>query len=170
MAESKCPTLSWINFLPSSWYNSLILIQDENNVVNILMFQLLLSSVYAKSRISLLFIQPHQQGGWGCPRSCDGTQMIPADLRNIPDHVVACPACRAGARQKGRMFRVMVLGWSTLQGKEAPQIHECTLIKRTDKSQRIRIQLETVLNYTLGMEIDILIPDPLNKHTAVYFG
>lgn len=47
-----CPGFGWdrVNFLPSSWYSAVLWIQYENNVDNTLVFLLLLSSAYSKSR------------------------------------------------------------------------------------------------------------------------
>jgi len=49
---STCPGFDWgrVNFLPSSRYSAVVWIYCENNVDKTLMFWLLLSSAYIKSR------------------------------------------------------------------------------------------------------------------------
>jgi len=65
------------------------------------MFELLLSSAYTESRTFLLPTPPHQQLGWGCTRTWEGTQLgylTPADEKDIPHHVRSCSAIKAGGR------------------------------------------------------------------------
>lgn len=62
-------------------------IGDGNSVDNTGMFQLLLSKAYTELRSSLLLTLPNQRGvGWGCTRSCEGTQLAklsPTEQRDI---------------------------------------------------------------------------------------
>ena len=84
---------------------------DENSVDNTGMFALLLSSAYTESRPFLLLTPPHQQEGWGCTRTWEGTQLgqlTPTDQRDIPHHMASCSAYKAGGRRrKGGTFGVM---------------------------------------------------------------
>ena len=59
----------------------------ENSVNNTEMFLLLLSSAYTEPRPFLLLTPPHQQVGWGCTSSWEGTQpgqLTPTDLKGYP--------------------------------------------------------------------------------------
>ena len=61
-------------------------------------FQLLLSSVYTKSRIFQLLV-PSQQEGWRGTKSWEGTQpgqLTQTGQRGIPYHVTSCPVCKLG--------------------------------------------------------------------------
>ena len=84
-----------------------------NSVDNAEVFLLLLSSAYTESRSFLLLTPPHQQIGWGCTRSWEGTQLgqlTPTDPRDIPDHMMSCLAYKAGGRRrKGGTFRITAI-------------------------------------------------------------
>ena len=76
-----------------------------NSVDNTGMFSLLLSSAYTESRPFLLLTAPHQQGGWGCTKSWEDTQLgqlTPTDQRDTAYHMMSCSAYKAGRRQGGR--------------------------------------------------------------------
>ena len=68
-------------------------------------------AVLRESGPFLLLTPPHQQVGWGCTRSWEGTQLgqlTPTAQRDIPDHMMPCSAYKAGRRRRKRgMFRVM---------------------------------------------------------------
>jgi len=57
-----------------------------------------------------LFTLSHQQVGWGCTRSWEGThpvQMTPTDQRDVPHHVMSHLAIKSGGRsRKGGTFEV----------------------------------------------------------------
>jgi len=67
----------------------------EYSIDNTGIFLLLLSSAYAESRLYLLFTPPHQQAGWGCTGSWDGTQLgqlTPADQNDMLYHMTSYSA------------------------------------------------------------------------------
>jgi len=77
----------------------------ENSVDNEEMFLLFLSSSYTVSRLFLLLTPPHQQVGWECRRSWEGTrlgQLTPSDQRDSPYHMMSCSADKAGGRRRKR--------------------------------------------------------------------
>ena len=81
------------------------------------MFLLLLSSAYTQSRPFLLLTPLHQQGGWRCTRSREGTQpgqLTPSDQRDIPYYMASCSAYKAGGRRRtGRLFGLMEFVFSS---------------------------------------------------------
>ena len=113
---SSCTGWDRVNFLHNNWYGAVFWICAENSVDNTGMFQLWLSRAYTVSRPFLLLTPPHQPGGWGCPRSWEGTQpgqLTPTDQRDIPYRMTSCAAYKAGGRRrKGGTFGVMAICWS----------------------------------------------------------
>lgn len=81
--------------------------------------ELLLSSLsraFTASRPFLFLTSAHQWGGCECPRCWEGKQqeqLIPAEPRDMPQHMVSCSVYRAGARKRKKqgegIFTVMVL-------------------------------------------------------------
>lgn len=62
-----------VNFLHCSQYGAMIWICAENNVNNIKMFSVLLSSAYTEQ--SRFLLSYHQGGGWECTSIWEGTQL-----------------------------------------------------------------------------------------------
>jgi len=74
-----------------------------NSVDYIEIFSLLLSSAHTASRPFLLLVLPHQQVGWGCTRSREGTQSgqpTPAGQTDMPYGMTSCSAYKVGARRR----------------------------------------------------------------------
>jgi len=75
----------------------------ENSVDNTGMFLLLLSSAYTESRPFLLLAPPCKWVGWGCTKGWERTQqgqLTSAGQRDIPYHVMALSAHKAGGRRR----------------------------------------------------------------------
>jgi len=90
-------------FFHNSLYGTIFWIGDENSIDNAEMFSSLLSSAYTESRPLLLLTLPHRQAGWGCTRTWEGTepgQLTPKDQRDIPYHMMSCPAIKRGQKKK----------------------------------------------------------------------
>ena len=88
--RGDCAGLDWdgVNVVASSWHGALFWICAEHSVDKPGRFSLLLSCAYPVKAFSLLTL-PRQRGGWGCPRSWEGTQpgqRTPADQRDGPHH------------------------------------------------------------------------------------
>lgn len=61
-------------------------------------------------------------------------------------------------------------GCHTLKRKGAPKIRKCSWLKETTKVRGSANKQEVLLvNYKLGMEMGILVPDLLYKHMAMGF-
>jgi len=105
----SCPGFSWrrVHFLLSSWSSAVFWIQDETDVDNILMFQLLLSSAYAKSGPCQLLLRPCQRGGWGAQAA--GRGHSPASRPRLARGIFRTVRCH------GELIR-----WGELAGGQWP--------------------------------------------------
>lgn len=97
------------NFLPSSEYSAMFWVQYANNIDNTLMFYLLLSSVYNKSKTSQLLI-PCQPAGRRCTRSGEGTQTGP-QLTEELSHTTEYHAQYIRLGEIGQQEPISVQGW-----------------------------------------------------------